>query len=461
MYQVDFKHPIHIYFIGIGGISMSGLAELMLSQGFRVSGSDWNRSLLTDRLERLGAHIHFGRPQKAENITGDIDLVVYTAAVHADNPEYAEALRRKLPVLTRAEFLGQLMRNYEMPVAVSGTHGKTTATSMISEILLAAGMDPTLSIGGILESIHGNMRIGRSGLFVTEACEYTNSFLRFFPKVGLILNIEADHLDFFKDIDDIRASFRKFAQLIPEDGALIINADIDRVEEITEGLSCRIITFGTKPEADYHAADISYDDRANGTFRLRRFGQDGGIITLGVPGAHNIMNALAALALSDLLGVDPQAAQKALAAFHGTTRRFEYKGQVNGVTIVDDYAHHPTAVTATLTTAQKIPHSTLWCVFQPHTYTRTKAFLHEFAEALCLADKVILTDIYAARETDTLGVSSADIQALIQKNGKECFYFHTFEEIEKFILKNCINGDLLITMGAGNVVNIGENLLSQ
>ena len=461
MYQVDFKHPIHIYFIGIGGISMSGLAELMLSQGFRVSGSDWNRSLLTDRLERLGAHIHFGRPQKAENITGDIDLVVYTAAVHADNPEYAEALRRKLPVLTRAEFLGQLMRNYEMPVAVSGTHGKTTATSMISEILLAAGMDPTLSIGGILESIHGNMRIGRSGLFVTEACEYTNSFLRFFPKVGLILNIEADHLDFFKDIDDIRASFRKFAQLIPEDGALIINADIDRVGEITEGLPCRIITFGTKPEADYHAADISYDDRANGTFRLRRFGQDGGLITLGVPGAHNIMNALAALALSDLLEVDPQAAQKALAAFHGTTRRFEYKGQVNGVTIVDDYAHHPTAVTATLTTARKIPHSTLWCVFQPHTYTRTKAFLHEFAEALCLADKVILTDIYAARETDTLGVSSADIQALIQKNGKECFYFHTFEEIEKFILKNCINGDLLITMGAGNVVNIGENLLSQ
>ncbi len=461
MYQVDFKHPIHIYFIGIGGISMSGLAELTLSQGFRVSGSDWNRSLLTDRLERLGARIHFGRPQKAENITGDIDLVVYTAAVHADNPEYAEALRRKLPVLTRAEFLGQLMRNYEMPVAVSGTHGKTTSTSMISEILLAAGMDPTLSIGGILESIHGNMRIGRSGLFVTEACEYTNSFLRFFPKVGLILNIEADHLDFFKDIDDIRASFRKFAQLIPEDGALIINADIDRVGEITEGLSCRIITFGTKPEADYHAADISYDDRANGTFRLRRFGQDGGIITLGVPGAHNIMNALAALALSDLLEVDPQAAQKALAAFHGTTRRFEYKGQVNGVTIVDDYAHHPTAVTATLTTARKIPHRTLWCVFQPHTYTRTKAFLHEFAEALCLADKVILTDIYAARETDTLGVSSADIQALIQKNGKECFYFHTFEEIEKFILKNCINGDLLITMGAGNVVNIGENLLSQ
>ena len=461
MYQVDFKHPIHIYFIGIGGISMSGLAELMLSQGFRVSGSDWNRSLLTDRLERLGAHIHFGRPQKAENITGDIDLVVYTAAVHADNPEYAEALRRKLPVLTRAEFLGQLMRNYEMPVAVSGTHGKTTATSMISEILLAAGMDPTLSIGGILESIHGNMRIGRSGLFVTEACEYTNSFLRFFPKVGLILNIEADHLDFFKDIDDIRASFRKFAQLIPEDGALIINDDIDRVGEITERLSCRIITFGTKPEADYHAADISYDDRANGTFRLRRFGQDGGIITLGVPGAHNIMNALAALALSDLLEVDPQAAQKALAAFHGTTRRFEYKGQVNGVTIVDDYAHHPTAVTATLTTARKIPHRTLWCVFQPHTYTRTKAFLHEFAEALCLADKVILTDIYAARETDTLGVSSADIQALIQKNGKECFYFHTFEEVEKFILKNCINGDLLITMGAGNVVNIGENLLSQ
>lgn len=460
MYHVDFEHPIHVYFIGIGGISMSGLAEVLLSENFRVSGSDWNRSPLTDLLERQGAHINFGKPQRAENITDDIDLVVYTAAVHTDNPEFAEAIRRRIPVLTRAQFLGQLMRNYKLPIAVSGTHGKTTTTSMISEILLKADMDPTLSVGGILKSIHGNIRIGKSGIFVAEACEYTNSFLSFFPKVGIILNVEEDHLDFFKDLDDIRASFRKFAQLIPADGTLIINADIDRVWEITSGLACRVITFGTKPDADYYATDISYDTMADGTFRLHRFGQDGGIITLGVPGVHNILNALAALALSDLLGVDPETAKTALGAFHGTDRRFEYKGEINGVTIIDDYAHHPTEITATLTAAQKVPHRTLWCIFQPHTYTRTKAFLRDFADALCHADKVILTDIYAARETDTLGISSADIQEIIQNSGKECFYFHTFEEIEKFILNNCMNGDLLITMGAGNVVNIGETLLS-
>ena len=460
MYHVDFDHPIHVYFIGIGGISMSGLAEILLSEGFTVSGSDWNRSPLTALLEQQGAVIHYGKPQKAENITDNIDLAVYTAAVHTDNPEFAEVLRRGIPTLTRAQFLGQLMRNYATPAAISGTHGKTTTTSMVSEILLHADADPTISVGGILKSIHGNIRIGHSGLFVTEACEYTNSFLSLFPRIGIILNVEEDHLDFFKDIQDIRASFRRFAERIPADGTLIINADIDNVEELISGLPCRVITFGTKPSVDYYATDISYDTMADATFRLHRFGRDGEIITLGVPGAHNIMNALAALALSDLLGIAPETAKEALLSFHGTDRRFEYKGERDGITIIDDYAHHPTEITATLTAAQKVPHHTLWCVFQPHTYTRTKAFLDDFAKALCHADKVILADIYAARETDTLGISSGDIQKKIRDNGKECFYFHTFPEIEKFILKNCMPGDLLITMGAGDVVNIGENLLS-
>lgn len=461
MYHVDFNNPIHVYFIGIGGISMSGLAEILLSEGFKVSGSDWNRSPLTELLESQGAHINYGNPQKAENITDDIDLVVYTAAVHNDNPEFAEVLRRQIPTLTRAQFLGQLMRNYKTPIAISGTHGKTTTTSMVSEILLRADADPTLSVGGILKSIHGNIRVGKSGLFVTEACEYTNSFLSFYPQIGIILNIEEDHLDFFKDLADIRSSFRRFAQLIPEEGALIINADIDNWQEITEGLKCRVITFGTQPTADYYATDISYDRLADATFRLHRFGRDGEIITLGVPGAHNILNALSAIALSDLLEIDPNTAKEALLAFHGTDRRFEYKGEFNGITVIDDYAHHPTEITATLTAAQKIPHQTLWCVFQPHTYTRTKAFLSDFGHSLALADKVILADIYAARETDTLGISSGDIQTLVQKEGTECYYFHTFEEIEKFISENCMHGDLLITMGAGNVVNIGENLLSK
>ena len=458
MYQVDFNHPIHVYFIGIGGISMSGLAEILLSEGFTVSGSDWNRSALTEHLEKSGAHVNYGKPQKAENITDDIDLVVYTAAVHADNQEFSRAKELQLPMLSRAEFLGQLMKNYDTPIAVSGTHGKTTTTSMISEILLQANTDPTLSIGGILKSIHGNIRVGHSGLFVAEACEYTNSFLNFFPKIGIILNIEEDHLDFFKDLADIRASFRKFAQLLPADGTLFINGDIENWQEITEGLACRVVTFGTTSASDYYSSDISYNKTADATFTVHSLNGQTRQLTLGVPGEHNISNALAAVALSDLLSIDYRDTAEALLNFHGTGRRFEYKGTINGITIVDDYAHHPTEIAATLHAALNYPHKTLWCIFQPHTYTRTKAFLPQFAKSLALADKVILADIYAARETDTLGISSADLQALVQKEGKECFYFHTFED---FVLKNCINGDLLITMGAGDVVNIGENLLSR
>ena len=460
IYQVDFNHPVHVYFIGIGGISMSGLAEILLSEGFSVSGSDWNRSPLTQRLEQQGAVIHYGRPQKAENITDDVDLVVYTAAVHEDNPELKETMRRGLPSLTRAQLLGQMMKNYRLPVAVSGTHGKTTTTSMITEILLAADMDPTISVGGVLKDINGNIRVGGSDLFVTEACEYTNSFLSFFPKIGIILNIEEDHLDFFKDLADIRSSFRRFAGLIPEDGLLIINGSIPNLSEITDGLACRVVTFGSSPENDYSFTDVSHDEEAHAVFTLRYKGK-ALPVHLGVPGVHNIMNAAAALALADFLKLDMEQAAESLHAFHGTDRRFEYKGTLGGVTIIDDYAHHPTEIAATLKAAADYPHKTLWCVFQPHTFTRTKAFFHEFAQALSLADRVILADIYAARETDTLGISSALLCEEIKKEGTDCRYFPSFEEIEKFILENCIPGDLLITMGAGNVVNIGEDLLGQ
>ena len=459
MYTIDFTKPVHIHFIGIGGISMSGLAEILLKEGFTVSGSDSKESALTDHLTANGAQIFYG--QRASNIIDGIDLVVYTAAIHPDNPEYACAKEKNIPMMTRADLLGQIMKNYQIPIAVSGTHGKTTTTSMASHILLEGGFDPTISVGGILPAIGGNLRLGHSGTFITEACEYTNSFLSFFPKIGIILNIEEDHLDFFKDLADIRASFRKFAQLLPADGTLFINGDIENWQEITEGLACRVVTFGTTSASDYYPSDISYNKTADATFTVHSLNGQTRQLTLGVPGEHNISNALAAVALSDLLSIDYRDTAEALLNFHGTGRRFEYKGTINGVTIVDDYAHHPTEIAATLHAALNYPHKTLWCIFQPHTYTRTKAFLPQFAKSLALADKVILADIYAARETDTLGISSADLQALVQKEGKECFYFHTFEEIEDFVLKNCINGDLLITMGAGDVVNIGENLLSR
>ena len=271
MYQINFHNPIAVHFIGIGGISMSGLAEILLTEGFTISGSDRAPSDLTCRLESKGACVFYG--QSEENLSAKIDLVVYTAAIKSDNPELAAAKKLGIPTLTRAELLGQMMKNYKVPIAVSGTHGKTTTTSMISQILLTAKTDPTLSIGGIYHPIGGNIRIGNSDLFVTEACEYTNSFLHFFPKICIILNIEEDHLDFFKDLDDIRNSFRRFAQLLPADGALIINGDIKNVEEITKGLSCQVITYGSSPKFTYSASEISYSEDGYPSFRLMQEGK--------------------------------------------------------------------------------------------------------------------------------------------------------------------------------------------
>ena len=365
MYQVNFQNPIHIYFIGIGGISMSGLAQILLSDHFRVSGSDRAPSPLTRRLEEQGARIFYG--QREENISSDIDLVVYTSAIKPDNPEMIAAAKLGIASLTRAQLLGQIMKNYRTPIAVSGTHGKTTTTSMISQILLENGDDPTLSIGGIYRPIGGNIRVGGNDRFVTEACEYTNSFLSFYPKIGIILNIEEDHLDFFKDIHDIRNSFRKFAGLIPSDGALIINGAIERVGELTAGLPCRVITYGPSDDFDYHPSDIVYDEAGCPSFHLMRPDGKEEVFSLRVPGEHNVYKALAAIALADLLGVAGDVTAAALMHFGGTDRRFEYKGKINGVTVIDDYAHHPTEIRATLLAAANYPHRRIWCVFQPHT----------------------------------------------------------------------------------------------
>ena len=436
---------------------MSGLAEILIDEGFTVSGSDSHESELTDHLAAKGARIACG--QSADNIVDGIDVVVYTAAVHPDNPEFAAARDKGLPMLSRAELLGQMMKNYENAVAVSGTHGKTTTTSMITEILLAADADPTISVGGILNSIGGNIRVGGPELFVTEACEYTNSFLSFFPTIEVILNVEADHLDFFKDLDDIRHSFRLFAEKLPEDGLLVISSDIDNYREITDGLACQVVTCGSQPSSDYSADNITYDEFARPAFDLMIGGEKAGRIRLGVPGEHNVYNALAAIALCRKLDVSMENIREGLLRFTGTNRRFEKKGELAGITIIDDYAHHPREIAATLAAARNYPHNKIWCVFQPHTYTRTKAFLDQFAEALSMADEVILADIYAARETDNLGISSGDIAERIEKLGTKAHYLRSFDDIETFILENCVHGDLLITMGAGDIVKVGEKLI--
>lgn len=458
MYKINFDKPSHVHFIGIGGISMSGLAAILLKEGFVVSGSDSHESELTDRLQAAGARIAY--QQATENITDGIDVVVYTAAIHPSNPEYAAAVAKKIPLLTRAQLLGQMMKNYKIPICVSGTHGKTTTTSMAAHILMAADMDPTISVGGILPLIKGNYRIGSNDTFLMEACEYTNSFLSFFPKISIILDIDADHLDFFKDLDDIRHSFRKFAELLPDDGVLIINADDPACKMITKGLTCKIITYSMSNKGEYTADLVTYDKRGNASFRALYKGNPIGNFSLQVPGQHNVSNALAAIALARELGIDAATIENGFESFHGTNRRFEYKGKMKcGATVIDDYAHHPTEIKATLHTAERVPHETIWCVFQPHTYTRTKALLPQFAEALSIADHVVLADIYAARELDIYGVSSRDLQAEIQKLGTDCDYFPSFEEIEDFLRANVKDGDLVITMGAGNIVQVGEDLI--
>lgn len=467
MYKINFDKPCRIHFIGIGGISMSGFAEYLHNRGFRVSGSDSHLSNITNHLSGLGIEIIYG--QRSENITSDIDVVVYTAAIRDDNEELNEVKRRDIPLLNRSELIGQIMHNFDNAIAVSGTHGKTTTTSMLSLIFIEGEMDPTISVGGMLDAIGGNIRTGNTEHFITEACEYTNSFLNFYPKRSIILNIDADHLDFFKDLADIRNSFHLFAKLIPKDGQIFINGEIDNYEEITNDLECEVITYGISDATyktknlsyDYSADNITFDDFTTCSYDLYYKGQYLDHIKLNVIGIHNISNSLPAIAVALNSGISMDRIKKALLNFTNSKRRFEYKGKIGGVTIVDDYAHHPTEVSATLTAAKSCPHNNIWCVFQPHTFSRTKQHLSSFAQSLSLADKVVLADIYAAREKNPGDISSKDLISELSKLGKEAYYFPSFDEIENFLLLNCINGDLLITMGAGDIVNVGESLLGQ
>ena len=436
---------------------MSGLAEILLGKGFRISGSDNNASALTERLEKAGAVIRIG--QSADNISPDTDLVVYTAAIHPDNPEFVAAKKQGIPMLSRAQLLGQIMQNYDLPINIAGTHGKTTTTSMCAHILMRAGLDPTVTLGGILPSIGGNIRVGGTKYFVAEACEYTNSFLSFFPKIELILNVDADHLDFFKDLDDIASSFHRFAALIPEDGTLIINRDTAKYDVVTDHLACGIITYSLNGDADYTAEDVHFNENGCASFVCLERGKPIGNFRLCIPGMHSVSNSLAVIALSRKLGLSPEIIAQGIADFHGADRRFERKGTAFGATIIDDYAHHPTEIRAIITAALQTPHKKLWVVFQPHTYTRTKALLPDFADALSLADHIVLSDIYAAREVNTVGISSEDLRAEIEKRGTRADYFSSFEEILEFLKTQLKEGDLLITMGAGNIVDVGEDLL--
>lgn len=454
---LDKAKPIHM--IGIGGISMSALAVILKQAGFSVSGSDFKESEMTKKLRQQGIRVELGH--RAENI-GDVSAVVYTSAIHADNPERAYAETLDVPVVERAVLLGEIMKQYQTPVAVSGTHGKTTTTSMLSEVMLAAGTDPTILVGGILPSIGGNMRIGGREIMITEACEYCGSFLKFYPKISLILNVEEDHLDYFKNIQEIIACFRAFAEKTPADGALIVNGDDPNVSAAVSGLDKKLISFSlTDSKADFSASEICYRDDGCADFVILRRGEFFMEASIFVPGVHNVKNALAVAAATDYMGIAPDRIQQGFSCFRGTKRRFEQRGLYNGAFVIDDYAHHPTEIQATLKTARQAAEGhRVWCVFQPHTYTRAFKLREKFAESFADCDGVFVTDIYAAREQDTGLISSKELAGEIEACSHNAIYAAGLDEAAELLKAKAQPGDYLITLGAGDVNKICELLVT-
>ncbi len=454
---MDISSYKHIHFVGIGGISMSGLAILLKSQGHEVSGSDIKESNLTDKLKSHGITVYIGH--SPSNITGS-DLVVYTAAVKLDNPELASAKELGIPAIDRATLLGEIMLCYPKAVAIAGSHGKTTATSLISVVLMRAGLDPTVLVGGEVDILGGNVRVGNGPYMAAESCEYQDSFLKFHPYIGVVLNIEWDHVDYFKNMDSIVHSFVEFSKLIPPDGYLAVCGD-NTASGLISYVNCNTLTFGLQSKNDWKADNISFDNRGCSSFDVFYREKMMGHMSLNIPGEHNIYNALAAVAVCSVLGVPIQTVEKYIDEFTGTHRRFELKGRARGASVIDDYGHHPSEIKATLKTAKNYPHKDIWCVFQPHTYTRTHALLNEFAESFYDADHVIVTDIYAAREKDTGLVSSRDLVDKLKANGVNAVYMSGFNEIADFLMNNIADGDLIITQGAGDITKLGDMLLSR
>jgi UDP-N-acetylmuramate--alanine ligase len=457
--MIELSGVNHVHCIGIGGIGLSAVAEILLSKGYRVSGSDMSESDTTDRLIEHGASVYLGH--RARNV-GDADLVVYSSAIPMTNPEIVEARGRGVPVVSRAQMLGRLMSDKANSVAVSGAHGKTTTTAMISLVLKKAGKDPTILVGGNLSEISGNVAVGSGEYFVTEACEYMDSFLSLAPRYAIILNIDSDHLDYFKDIDHIVRSFEQFTDQVRDDGAVIAFDANPFVSSIIDDTDKRVVTFGYNKRCDYSAGEIRFGEDGMPEFSVRHGGETLCRIKLAIPGEHNISNALASFACCCEMGVAPEEIARTLEAFTGTQRRFDIMGETfGGVMVIDDYAHHPAEITATIGAARKIPHGSLWVLFQPHTYTRTLALHDEFAEALSLADKVVVAEIYAAREKNVHQISAKSIAHRMKENDscKDAWFFSSFEEIASFVLNNAETGDLIITMGAGDIYKVGDLIL--
>lgn len=454
----DFKQYIaqgkRGHLIGIGGVSMSPLAEVLRGMGLEISGSDINDGENVEHLRSLGISVVIGH--RSETITPEMDFVVRTAAVHDDNPEVASARAQGIPVFERTEAWGAIMRDYKNALCIAGTHGKTTTTSMSTHILMAAQMDPTVMIGGTLPLLHAGHRVGNGDTIVMESCEYCNSYLNFYPTVAVILDIEEDHLDFFKDLADIQHSFREFASHVPPTGTIIANMDDKNTMDALRPLGRELMTFGLTDKADVWPRKL-VQLGTQSDFDIMYRGKLFTHVTIHVPGIHNVKNALAATAAAITLGCGPLAVRYGLAAFNGAGRRFEFKGKYNGADVYDDYAHHPGELHALLDAVEPLGYKRTIVVFQPHTYSRTKALFQDFVSELRRPDMTILAEIYAAREQNTIGISSKDIADQIEN----AMFFDSFDEILKALRWTASPGDIILTVGAGDIYKVGERLVQE
>lgn len=447
-----------IHMIGIGGVSMSGLAEHLTHYGFIITGSDAHESDNTKHLKALGINVQIGHHPE---MISDADLIVYTAAIQENDLERQKALELKKEHMERSEFLGLITKCYKECICISGTHGKTTTTSMIATCFLEAEYDPTIEVGAYLKNIKGNNKTGNSDYFILEACEYVDSFLHFYPKTEIILNIDNDHLDYFKTIDNIKHSFQKFIQRLDNNGLVIANYDDENTVEVTKDIQSSLITYAIDHKADYQAKNIILDSYGYPTFECFKNDNYFFTFTLSVRGFHNILNALACIATCDYYQIDAKIIQKGLQNFTGANRRFEKIGEYQSIPVFDDYAHHPTEIKTTLNASKEIPHHETWAIFEPHTYTRTEEHLKEFAKILAEFDHIILSEIYAARETNTTGISSKDLLKLIQEKNPNSIYLDSYDKIILYLKEHVKKDDIIVTIGAGPINQVGYQLIQK
>ena len=446
-----------IHMVGIGGVSMSGIAEILVNWGFKVTGSNNVENENTKKLEKAGIKVFIGH--NAENVIGS-DVVVYTAAIKDDNIELVTAKNNNIPIIERADFLGELTRCYQDTITIAGTHGKSTTTSMVSLCFLEAGKDPSIQVGADLSQINGNYKVGNSEHFIIESCEYVESFLKFSPKSEIILNIDNDHLDYFKTFENVKNAFIKYVKLLPDDGILVVNGDDKNCLDLPKYTNAKSLTYGiTNKNVDFFAVNIVFDNDGFPEFDVYSHDKFYERIKLHVPGMHNILNTLGCIALCNEYGLDKESIKNGLSKFTGVGRRFEFKGKVNNASVYDDYGHHPTEIIATAKALMNKQYNESWVVFQPHTYSRTKLLLDNFAKALLNFDNIIVLDIYAARETNTYNISSQDLTNRIKELGKDALFIKDFDECVSYLKSHVQENDIIITQGAGTVTEIGGKLV--